>query len=305
MKAVVATRQGGPEVLELKDEPDPNADSGKVLIRVLRAGVNFADLHSTQGRYANSPPPPFIPGLEVSGHEVESGRPVLALVPTGGYAELVAADPRLTFDASGVDLERAGGALLVTLTAFYALTEIARLRPTDHVLVHAAAGGLGSTVVQMAKALGAAKVIGVASTPEKREFALEQGADEAIGYEEERPPIDVVVDGVGGDAAERSLESVRQLGRMVLLGLSSGDEPRIPGFAEMRRRNVGALGFSFGAFRAADPERVVATAGPAIELLRQGKIKPTVWRTLPLAQAAEAHRLLGGRTSMGKILLAP
>jgi NADPH2:quinone reductase len=92
---------------------------------------------------------------------------------------------------------------------------------------------------------------------------------------------------------------------MVLLGLSSGDEPRIPGFAEMRRRNVGALGFSFGAFRAADPERVVATAGPAIELLRQGKIKPTVWRTLPLAQAAEAHRLLGGRTSMGKILLAP
>jgi NADPH2:quinone reductase len=305
MKAVVATRQGGPEVLELRDEPEPVADGDEVLVRVVRAGVNFADLHSTQGRYANSPPPPFIPGLEVSGHEVSSGRPVLALVPTGGYAEVVAADRRLTFDATGMDLEATGGALLVTLTAFYALTGVARLREGDHVLVHAAARGLGSTTVQMARALGAGRIIGVASTPEKRRFVVEQGADEAIGYEDPRPPVDVVVDGVGGEAAERSLGSVRHLGRMVLLGLSSGTEPRIPGFAEMRRRNVGAFGFSFGAFRAAEPDRVAATAGPALELLREGRVLPPVWRTVGLAEAAEAHRLLGGRESMGKILLAP
>jgi NADPH2:quinone reductase len=304
MRAVVATRQGGPEVLELQEVADPEAGPGEVLVEVRRAGVNFADTTSITGQYHSAPEPPFIPGLEVSGVEVGSGRPVLALVKSGGYAEKVAADRRLVFDAQGLDLDEAGGYALVTLTTFYALEHCARIRPGESVLVHAAAGGIGSTAIQMAKALGAGRVIGVASTEDKRRFALEQGADLAISYEEDAPPVDIVIDTVGGEAFRHALEHVRQLGRMVLLGRSAGPPPEIPGFDELRRLNVGILCFSFGQFRGADPDRVAQTAGAPLELLRSGRVRPPVSQTLPLAGAAEAHRLITGRRTVGKILLA-
>ena len=120
MKAIMAVRLGGPEVLELQEVPDPAAGAGELLIDVVSSGVNMADASSTRGQYAASPPPPFIPGLEVAGRDQE-GRPVLAIVRSGGYAEKVVADQRLVFPAADLDLESAGGSLLVTFTAFYAL----------------------------------------------------------------------------------------------------------------------------------------------------------------------------------------
>jgi NADPH2:quinone reductase len=305
VKAVVAARRGGPEVLELREVPEPLPGPGQALIRVLRSAVNFADLHSTQGRYAHSPEPPFIPGLEVAGYDAESGRSVLALVPSGGYAERVAADRLMTFDAEGLDLEQVGGAALVTLTSYYALRHVARLQEGETVLVLAAAGGLGSTSVQMARALGAGTVIGVASTDPKRRQALAQGADLALGYEDPFPPVDVVVDGVGGPASERALKAVRQMGRILMLGFASGTPPWIPDFTELRARNVGILAFSFGALRKAEPDRVAASAGPAFDLIRSGRVRPAPGITLPLDQASKAHRLLASRESTGKILLAP
>jgi NADPH:quinone reductase len=305
MKAMVAARLGGPDVLEPQDVEDPVAESGEVVIEVVRAGVNFADLLSLRGHYAAAPPPPFTPGLEVSGIEGGTGRPVIAIVPTGGFAEKVVADRRFVFDATGLDLELAGGWPLVTITAFFGLAQMARLRVGETVLVTAAAGGLGSTSVKMAKALGAGHVVGIASTPEKREFALRQGADEAIGYEDPIPPVDIVMDGVGGKVFESALAAVRPLGRMVLFGASSGQVPAIPSFDVLRRRNIGILPFSIGMLRASDADRTAELAGPALDLLRSGRVAPPIGRTFRLAEAAQALEMLGSRQTMGKLLLAP
>lgn len=302
MKAIVATRVGGPEVLEPQEVPEPSGEG--VRIRVASAGVNFADALSTQGKYAASPPPPFVPGLEVAGRD-ESGRPVCALLVSGGYAEVALADPQLTFDASGLDLEEAGGYALVTLTAYYALRHAVRMLPGESVLVTAGAGGLGLTVIQVARALGASRVVAVASTEEKRRFAIEHGADAAIGYEEEFPACEVAFETVGGDVFTKVWQSVPHLGRVATIGASSGTPPELPGFDAARRRNVGIFAFSFGMLRRGDPQKVAETAGEGMELLRSGKVRPVVGRRLPLSAAAEAHGLLTGRRSVGKLVLNP
>src|ERR1700704_542785 len=304
MRAMVAPRRGGPEVLELKDVDDPRPGSGQVVIEVVRAGINFADLLSISGRYPAAPPPPFIPGLEVSGIETESGRAVMALIRSGGFAEKVTAEKRFVFDAGGLDLALAGGWPLVTTTAYCGLAEMARLRSGETVLVTAAAGGLGSTCVQVAKALGAGRVVGMASTAEKREFALRQGADDALGYEDPIPPVDVVLDGVGGTVFERVLSAVRPLGRIVLFGASSGQVPQIPSFDALRRRNVGILPFSLGMLRSSDPDRLAELAAAAAGLLRSGRVAPPC-RTFALVEAAQALAMLSSRQTMGKLLLAP
>ena len=229
----------------------------------------------------------------------------MAIVGTGGFAEKGVADRRWVFDAGGLDLEMAGGWPMVTITAFCGLSEMARLREGETVLVTAAAGGLGSTSIQVAKALGAGRIIGIASTEEKRAFAMRQGADDAIGYEDPIPPVDVVIDGVGGAVFGRALSAVRPLGRMVPFGASSGQAPEIPTFDVLRRRNVGIVPFSIGMLRASDPARLVELANRAFELLRSGRVAPPVGRTFPLAEGALALGMLGSRQTMGKLLLAP
>ena len=303
MRAVVATRLGGPEVMELKEVPDPELGPGQTLIRVHRAGVNFADLSSTQGRYAMAPPPPFIPGLEVSGHEVATGRPVFAIVASGGYAELVGAD--FAWSAEGLDLDDAAGYPLAGLTAFYALRHVGRLQPGETVLVTAAAGGVGSSAIQVARALGAGRVIGIASSPEKRTRALQIGAGEAVGYEDPIPgPVDVMVDMVGGDVFQKAIQAMAPFGRMVCIGSTSGQLQQIPGVGDLRMRGVGVLPFSMGALRTRHPDLFAKTSAEGIEMIRSGALRPPIGHVLPLAQAAEAHRLLGSRATMGKVLLA-
>ncbi len=171
-------------------------------------------------------------------------------------------------------------------------------------LVTAAAGGIGTAAIQTARALGAAQVIGIASTPEKRDFAREVGADIAIGYDDDVPePLDVVVDTVGASTFRKLLALVRPLGRMVLIGSSSGEVQEIPSVGDLRVRAVGIFPFSLGAIRANHPDLFAERAAPAVDLIRQGKVRPPVGRVLPLVQAAQAHRLMASRQSMGKILL--
>jgi NADPH2:quinone reductase len=304
MRAVVAVRHGGPEVLEVHEVSDPETDGRRATVRVVSAGVNFSDLLAISGRYPG-PPPPFTPGIEVAGHEVATGRPVLALVPSGGYSELALADSRLMLDAEGLDLEQAGGYALVTLAAYFGLAHAARLQKSETVLVLAAAGGLGSTAVQMARALGAGRVFAVASTPEKRALALAHGADEAFAYEDDLPSADVVVDGVGGDAFVAAYRATKPLGRVLLVGASSEVPPAFPGFQELRERSVALVPFSFKALRERSPDFVAATAPAAIELVRRGEVRPLIAGAHPLDGAAAALTQLGSRATAGKLLLIP
>ncbi|MDA0159238.1 zinc-binding dehydrogenase [Solirubrobacter ginsenosidimutans] len=304
MRAVVATAHGGPEVLEVRDEPEPRPDDRMATVRVASAGVNFSDLLAISGRYPG-PTPPFVPGIEVAGHESESGRPVLALVPSAGYAEIVRADRRLLFDAEGMDLAQAGGYPLVTLAAYFGLVHAARLARGETVLVLAAAGGLGSAALQVARALGAGRVLAVASTEEKRALALTHGADAAYAYDEPLPAADVVVDGVGGDAFLNAYRATRPLGRVLLVGASSGTPPAFPGFQELRERAVALVPFSFKALRERSPEFVAREAPRGLDLVRRGEVRPLVAATEPLEAAGEALRRLGGRASVGKLVLRP
>jgi len=304
MRAIVATRLGGPEVLELQDVPEPTAGPGQVLIRVRRAGINFADISSINGSYAQAPAPPFIPGLEVSGHELETGRAVTAIVASGGYAEVVAADRRMVWDADGLDLDAAAGWPLVTQTAYHALAHVARLKAGDDVLVTAAAGGLGSALVQVARALGAGRVIGIASTEEKRSLAVANGADEAIAYEDTPARVDIAVDSVGGTAFLTLLEALRPFGRAVLLGATSGRPQEVPGIGVLRVKGVGIMPFSLGAYRAGSPDAFARTSIAGWELSRSGSVRPPVGSVVPLAEAPEALRRLAARTTTGKSLLA-
>lgn len=300
MRAAVAGPDGSGG-LDVRDLPDPEPGPGETLIRVRAAGVNFADLGTTHVAAAGR----RVPGLEVAGEEAGSGRQVMALMPGGGYAELAVADTRLVFEAAGIDPVKAGGSLLVSATAWFALTEVGRLRPGEAVLVAPGGGGLGSACIQIARKLGAATVVAVCSTEAKRRFAVSLGADLAIGYEDAVPPLDVVVDGVGGEATGRWLQALRPLGRAVMLGAASGAPPAVPGFPELRNRNLGVLGFSFGVFRRARPDFVRAALEPLLEMLKSGAVSIPICETYSLDQAAEAQRALASRQTTGKLVLVP
>jgi NADPH2:quinone reductase len=302
MRAVVATRHGGPEVLELRDVPEPVPGPGQVAVRVSSAGINFSDLMALSGTY-KGPPPPFVPGIEVAGTRIDTGRPVIALLDSGGYSEVAVADERMVLDAEGLDLSVAGGFALVTLAAYFGFSHAARLQPGEDVLVTAAGGGLGTVAIQVARALGARHVYGVASSDDKRAAAEDAGADATFAYDDELPAIDVVLDGVGGDAFSDAYRATRRFGRVVVVGSSSGSAPPVPGFQELRDRSVALAPFSFKALRTADPDFVRDKAPAGIDLVRSGKVKPLIGNRLPLGQAAEALTRLGAREAVGKLVL--
>ncbi len=300
MRAVVATRTGGPEVLELQELREPDAGPDQVRIRVVSAGVNFADVLTIRGKYAN---PPFIPGREVAGYD-ENGRPVAAMLSRGGYAEIATADRALTMDATGLDLRTAGGYALTTLTAYFALKGAIRVQPGESVLVTAAAGGLGSTAIQVARVLGAGRVIAIASTEEKRRMALRYGADTTANYEDEFPECDVVFDSVGGEVFAKAWRAAKVFGRVAALGSSSGVDPVLPPFEEARRRGVGVFAYSISAMlERIDAGELTSLTSEAGELLRSGRVLPPVERILPLEKAAQALQLLLSRKSVGKLVL--
>jgi len=303
LKAVVLRETGGPERLELADVPDPEPRDGEVVVRVRAAGINFLDLLVRKGQYAQQPELPLVPGVEVAG-EVD-GRRVIAL-PDAAYAELaVAREDSLVPLPDGASFEEGASFLMTYLTAYIPLTLQVRLREGGTVLVHAAAGGVGSAAVQLAKHLGA-RVIGTASSEEKRAFALEHGADEAYSYDEfaEHVRADVVVDPVGGDLVARSLKVLEPLGSHVLIGYAGGFwEDLSP--ALLVGRNVSMHGFYLGRLMRHRPELVQEAIGELMPLWESGAVRPVVGATFPLEQAADAHRLIEERKSVGKVVLVP
>jgi NADPH:quinone reductase len=304
MRAVVLRETGGPEQLELTEVPDPEPGDGEVVLQVRAAGINFVDVLVRQGRYPQPPELPTIPGSEVAG-EVD-GRRVMALPSGGGYAENVAVDERLLVPLpDGASFEEGAGFLLTFLTAWIPLTRQVRVGEGSVVLVHAGSGGVGTAAIQLAKHLGA-EVVATASTEEKRQVALEQGADQAVGYDEfaEKVRADVVLDPVGGEIFTQSFGVLKPLGTVVALGFAGGWwEPMDP--APLVGRNLGMQGFYLGRLMRHDPELVGDAIGEVLELWSSGVVKPLVGARFPLEGAAEAHALIEARRHVGKVILVP
>jgi NADPH2:quinone reductase len=304
VKAVVLRETGGPERLELSEVPDPEPRDGEVLVRVRAAGVNFADVLVRRGRYPQPPELPTVPGSEVAG-EVD-GRRVMALPQGGGYAEAVAVDERLLVPLpEGASFEEGAGFLLTFLTAWIPLTRQVRVRPGSVVLVHAGSGGVGSAAIQLAKHLGA-EVVATASTEEKRRVAVEQGADEAVGYDEfaENVRADVVLDPVGGEVFTQSFSVLKPLGAVVALGFAGGWWEQLDP-APLVGRNLSLHGFYLGRLMRHDPQLVTAAIGELLGLWSGGAVRPLVGASFPLERAGDAHELIEARGHVGKVVLVP
>lgn len=324
MRAIRFHELGGPEVLRYEEAPDPAPGPGEVLIRVRAAGVNFADTMFTQGRYFLRPQFPQIPGLEVAG-EVEAvgegvtgfvrgDRVMATLANAGGYAELaVAPAHHVTPIPDGLEWAQAAALPVQAVTADQVLFLAGRLQPGETVLVHAAAGGMGVMLVQMAKLAGA-RVIGTASTEEKRALARSLGADVTIDYTKPEWPrevreatagkgADVICEMVGGEVFSQSLSCLAPFGRLVVFGVAGPQMPTMNP-AVLMRQNQTVVGYYLTtAMERADlmaptHERIRAT-------LSAGKLRIVIGGAAPLSQAAEVHRRMVARETTGKLVLLP
>jgi NADPH2:quinone reductase len=300
VRAVVLREVDGD--LAVEDVPEPDGDS---VLDVRAAGVNFADVLIRRGRYPQMPDLPFVPGNEVAGDL--DGKRVAALPRQtgGGYAERVTIDPRWAFELPpGASYAEGASFLLTFLTAYIPLERQVRLTPKSTVLVHAGSGGVGVAAIQVAKLAGA-RVVATASTDEKRAFALEHGADEAISYEAAGElRVDVVFDPVGGDVFGASLKLLNPLGSLIAIGFTGGAwQPLDP--ALVVGRNVSVVGFYLGRLMALRPDDVHACARELVALWARGALRPVVGSEFPLDRANDAHALIEARRHVGKVVLTP
>ena len=305
MKAIVIEETGGPERLVVRDVADPDVSEGQSLVHVRAAGINFLDLLVRQGNYAQAPELPTIPGVEVAG-ETEDGRRVIALLTGGGYAERVAVDDeRIRPLPDGASFTEGASFLLTFLTAWIPLTRQVRLEPSQTVLVHAGSGGVGTAAIQVARHLGA-RVVATASVEEKRRFCMEQGAEDVYGYDEFAEAVrpDVVVDPVGGEVFAASVATLAPLGTVIGVGYAGGWWEELNP-ALLVGRNVGVQGFYLGRLMARRPDIVAEAAGELLDLWTSGAVTPVVGAEFPLAEVADAHRLIEERKHMGKVVLVP
>lgn len=321
MRAIEFQNYGGPEVLKVVQAEPPSPGPGHVTIDTAYVGVNFADLKARAEGY-RVPSLPFRPGLEVSGriravgHGVEGLRPgqeVVALVNSGAYAEVVVADTTTVFPLpEGLGLRTAAALPTVLPTAHALLHEVGRLRAGESVLVHGAAGGIGTAAGQLARAAGAGAVYGVVSSTAKSEHALKHGYDEVFTADTFPDDIrrvthgrgvDLVLDPVGGDTLRRGLDALAVFGRLVSFGNASGAEPWQVGQPELYPQGRSVAGFSILALAQSAPEALRSLAERAFRTVIDGTVTLPITAEFPLSDAAEAHRLMGGRTSTGKLLL--
>lgn len=320
MYAVRVHQQGGPEALVYEESPVPEPGEGQIRIRIEAAGVNFIDIYHRTGLYPL--PTPFIPGMEAAGVVDAVGSNVLDLKPgdrvvytmeRGSYAEYAVVPAwKAVIVPEGVDMKTAAAAMLQGLTAHYLSHSSYPLQAGETALVHAAAGGVGLLLVQMAKLRGA-RVIGTVSTQEKAALARQAGADEIILYTEqdfeaetkrmtEGKGVHVVYDSVGVTTFDQGLKCLRPRGMLVLYGQSSGP---VPPFDLQRLNSAGSLFItrpSLGHYML-DRAELLQRTTELFDMIAQGRLRVRVDQTFALRDAAEAHRYLEGRQSKGKVLL--
>ena len=290
---------------EVVDVPEPAAGD-RVLIRVRAAGVNFADVMIRRGVYPQMPELPTILGSEVAG-ELEDGTRVMAITSGGGgYAELVAVDRAQVVPLPEHATFVEGASFLLTfLTAFIPLTRQVRVEPGKRVLVTAAAGGVGTAAIQVARGLGGS-VVGVVGSPEKIDTCLSLGAEAAYVYDDlpDDETFDVVLDQVGGELFPALLTRLRPLGSVIAIGSAAGAWPTIEP-ARIVGRNGALAGFYLGRLLRLDPELVGTAVGELLAFWQTGALKPLVGAELPLAEIERAHALVESRQSVGKVVVLP
>ncbi|MFF3256850.1 zinc-binding alcohol dehydrogenase family protein [Actinacidiphila glaucinigra] len=315
MRAIQITEFGGPEVLRQVDLPEPVPGPGQLLVEVSSAGVNYADTHLVENSYLSKATLPLVPGAEVVGRTA-GGRRVVALTDNGGYAEKAVVEEYLAHDVpEGVTDGQALALVVQGLTAWHLLRTSARMAEGESVVVHAAAGGTGSLAVQLAKEFGAGRVIATASSKEKRDLALELGADVAIEADaaelKERlveanggKKVDIVLEMTGGPVFDASLAALAAFGRLVTYGLASRVPPAPVQAAQLMGRSRAVVGFWLmhclgrpGMYREPMAELLAMTA--------EGRLKPQEGGSYPLSDVARAHEDLRARRTYGKLTLDP
>jgi NADPH2:quinone reductase len=322
MKAVVCEAFGGPEVLALREVPDPPPPGpGEVRVRLLARGVQYVDVLMLAGKYQFRPEPPFIPGNEGTSEVIaigpgvtrfQSGDLVMSRQRLGAFAELAnaRADECEPLPA-GMDVAAAAGFRSAYGTAYHALLQRGRLQPGDWVLIHGAAGGIGIPAIQLAKLYGAT-VIATAGTDEKRQACLAEGADHAIPYEggfRDRVMdltggrgVDIIYDPVNGPSFEESLRCLKWGGRILILGFLGGP-PALARTNYLLIKGIEAVGVRIGGLNEFAPEIAAANMKTLLRLAGAGKLAPRVWRRFPLEDAPQAIAALIARQVIGKTVL--
>lgn len=341
MRAAVVRRYGPPELLEIKQVPEPQIKPGEVLIRVRAIGVNFGDLLQRMGLYPNAPKPPFVPGLEVAGvveKISEVGRPkssvnlrpgdaVAALTRFNAYAEWVAVPAEQAYPLpQGMSFEDAAAIPVNYITAFHSIFTMGNLQPGDRILIHSAAGGVGLAAVQLARSRGLV-IFGTASGP-KQEFLRKSGVDHPIDYEKvdvveavrkfAPDGIEMALDAIGGKSFSQSYKCLGPTGRLVVFGLSaaSGSSGKrnpvgaataflqTPRFHPLKLMgdNISVIGVSLTGLQKR-PALLQSEMDEIFRLYGAGKIRPVIGKSFPLAQAADAHRYIHQRKNIGKVIL--
>lgn len=315
MRAIQLTEFGGPEVLQLVDLEKPQPKDGEVLIKVERVGINFADTHQRENTYLSKFEVPLVLGGEVAGVREDTGERAIAMIRSGGYAEYVVAPEENVYPIpDGVDDGTALALLIQGLTAWHLYRTSAKLEPGESVVVVSGAGGVGSLAVQLAKPMGAGRVIATASSEEKRNLTLELGADAAVDPAtedlkqalidaNEGRKVDVVLEMAGGRTFDQSLEALAPFGRMITYGLASREPSEVQN-GRLMRKSWGVIGFWL-MHLLQRPEMLREPLAELFERAARGEIRAVVGETYPLSEARRAHEDLQSRRTSGKLMLDP
>ncbi|WP_204081100.1 NADPH:quinone oxidoreductase family protein [Mycobacterium riyadhense] len=319
MRAARVTRLDGPDAVEVAEVDEPTGEG--VVVEVHAAGVAFPDALLTRGLYQYRPEPPFVLGAEIagvvrtapSGAHVQTGDRVVGLTMlTGGMAEVAVLPPDRVFKLpDNVSFESGAGVLFNDLTVYFALTVRGRLQPGETVLVHGAAGGIGTSALRLASVLGASRVIAVVSSEEKAQIATAAGATDVVlaeGFKDAAKEltggrgVDIVVDPVGGDRFTDSLRSLAPGGRLLVIGFTGGEIPTVK-VNRLLLNNIDVVGVGWGAWAGTHPGALTEQWAALEQLLAAGKLSPPEPVVYPLEEAATAIASLENRSAKGKVVL--
>jgi NADPH2:quinone reductase len=315
MRAIQLTEFGGPEVLRVSEVADPIPGPDEQVFDVLAAGVNFADTHQTEDSYLARQTLPFIPGGEVVVRDA-TGQRLLGLFGGGGYAQRIAVDPRRLWPIPDAVSD---GAALTTLvqgaTAWHLLRASAHLAAGESVVVHAGAGGVGTIAIQLARRWGAGRVIATASSEDKRALTLELGADAAVDSNAEDlvsalreanngRGVDIVLEMTGGRVFDQSLAALAPFGRLAVFGMASRTQPTPVPAGALMARSTAVIGFWL-VHVMQRPELMTEAVTGLLGMIADGSLRPVIGASYPLDSAADAHRALLDRSSVGKLVLQP